>query len=259
MLAKERLLYILERLSTQPSVTIQSLSDELQVSSSTIQRDLNILETEGKVQRERGGAISKNLTDTLTSFKEISVGDKEHIHVTEKQLICRYASENVKDGDCIFVDSGTTPTYLIPTLVQKKIKIVTNSHYFLTKIIKESSRGEIYILGGEYNPKYDMTYGSITIDMLKRFRFDHSFFSASGYDFDLGEIYAVEFDLAAIKRAAMERSNKKHLLIDYSKYAVKGMCSWAKQEEFTTIYTDKFIVNKKKPQNMIVCNGLKNS
>ncbi|MBC7961217.1 MAG: DeoR/GlpR transcriptional regulator [Vallitaleaceae bacterium] len=257
MLAKERLLYILERLSTQPSITIQCLSEELNVSASTIQRDLKILEVEGKIQRERGGAINKDLTETLTSFKEISVSDKEHIHVAEKQLICRYAAENVKDGDCIFVDSGTTPTYLIPAFVQKKIKIVTNSHYFISRITKESFRGEIYILGGEYSPKYDMTYGSITIDTIKRFRFDHSFFSASGLDTDLGEIYAVEFDLAAIKRAVMERSNKQHLLIDHSKYTVKGMCSWAKLEEFTTIYTDEFVSNKKKPRNMIVCNGSK--
>jgi DeoR/GlpR family transcriptional regulator of sugar metabolism len=48
MLAKERLLYVLERLNSQPSVSIKRLSSELGVSVSTIQRDLRILEEQRK-------------------------------------------------------------------------------------------------------------------------------------------------------------------------------------------------------------------
>ena len=49
MLAKERLLYIIKRLQAQPSISVADLCKELQVSKSTIQRDLKILEDEGKI------------------------------------------------------------------------------------------------------------------------------------------------------------------------------------------------------------------
>ncbi|CUH95069.1 hypothetical protein P22_1138 [Propionispora sp. 2/2-37] len=252
MLAKERLLFVLERLNRQPSVSIKKLSDELKVSVSTIQRDLKILEEQGKIQRERGGAINKELTHTLSSITEIPVGEKESINVAEKQLICARAAEVIKNGDCIFIDSGTTPTHLIPFLTGKEIKIVTNSNFLLCKLAKEF-RGEIYVLGGQFQVKYDMNLGPVTLDEIGRFRFDHAFLGASGVDFDHGEIFTVDFDIGAIKTAVMKRSNHKHLLVDDSKYMVKGIATWAEVTDFDTLFVNSFPANKKKPNNMIIC------
>jgi DeoR family fructose operon transcriptional repressor len=252
MLAKERLLYVLERLNSQPSVSIKRLSSELGVSVSTIQRDLRILEEQGRIKRERGGAIKKELTDTLSSITEIPVVEKELIHVSEKQMICARASEVIKNGDCIFIDSGTTPAYLIPFLVGKQLKIVTNSNFLLCKLRKEY-QGEVYVLGGQFNLKYDMNLGPITLDEINRFHFDHAFLGASGIDVDSGEIFTVDFDISAIKTAVMKRSNHKYILADDSKFSIKGICTWSNIEDFDALFVNDFPAKTKKPKNLIVC------
>lgn len=252
MLAKERLLYVIERLNTQPAVSILKLSEDLGVSVSTIQRDLNKLDLQGGIQRERGGAIKIDISDTLSSLTEIPVAQKELINIAAKQLICARAAQVVKDGDCIFIDSGTTPTYLIPFLKEKKIKIVTNSNYLLKKIAKEY-RGEVYVLGGKFNLNHDMSLGPITIEQINKFRFDHVFLGASGLDIDSGEVFTVEFDIGAIKSEVMKRSRYKYLLIDDSKYSVNGLCTWANMDEFDKLFVNDFALKKKKPHNMIIC------
>jgi DeoR family fructose operon transcriptional repressor len=239
-------------LNIQTSVSIQKLSEELGVSISTIQRDLKTLEEHGRIQRERGGAIKKDLSDTLSSLTEIPVVEKDMINVAEKQLICTRASKVVKDGDCIFIDSGTTPTYLMSFLAHKKIKIVTNSNFLLSKLAKEF-QGEVYMLGGHFNFKYDMSLGSIALNEISKFHFDHAFLGASGIDIDSGEIFSAEFDIGAIKTAVMERSNHKYLLLDDSKYFVKGLCTWSNIKEFDILFVNAFNLKKKRPENMIIC------
>ena len=66
MLAKERLAYVVKRLQVQPSISIQELSKEMNVSFSTVQRDLRKLEQNGNIERSRGGAISKQVSEIIS-------------------------------------------------------------------------------------------------------------------------------------------------------------------------------------------------
>lgn len=131
MLTKERFFRILELLDHKSFITIQELMEVLNASKSTVNRDLIELEKQGLIQRERGGAIKKEMPATLSSYRELPVMDKEHIHSAEKDMICAQAAAIVKDGDCVYVDSGTTPSYLIPYIAGKNIKLVTSAfmHY----------------------------------------------------------------------------------------------------------------------------------
>lgn len=56
MLKRERLRNILEIVTDRRFVTVDELARELQVSDMTIRRDLNELNTTGKVMRIHGGA-----------------------------------------------------------------------------------------------------------------------------------------------------------------------------------------------------------
>lgn len=251
MLAKERLLYIIKRLQAQPSISVADLCKELQVSKSTIQRDLKILEDEGKVSRERGGAVQKNLDEIMSDLTEIPVIEKVDIHAEEKKAICREAAKVVKDGDLIFLDSGTTPLYLIPYIQNKKIKIVTNCYLTLARL--QGCDAQIYMLGGLYIPKYEVCSGPSTIEQLKQFRFDHAFIGANGIDLELGEVYSSEFEIGALKKAVMKRSKDSYLLVDDSKFSLAGICTFGYFSEFTHIYVNDFPKNEKRSKNIIIC------
>ena len=94
MLNKERMYKIMTLLNEQGFVSVKELMEKLQVSRSSIMRDLIELENQGLIQREHGGASLKNIeTPTLSSLNEIPVSHKETLNVEQKKLICKEAAK----------------------------------------------------------------------------------------------------------------------------------------------------------------------
>ena len=235
MLSKERLFVIMNLLNEKSFITIKELTGALGVSRSSVMRDLIELEKQGLIQRERGG-----------------VANKETLYVEQKKKICQEAAKKINDGDCVYIDSGTTPVYLLPHIVNKNIKIITTSTYLIRKL-PDSFNGDIYLLGGEFKKEYDMSYGPLTLEMIRQFNFDHAFFSTNGVDIDSGDIYIFEFSIGAVKKEILRRSVRNYLLIDASKFNIKALCTWANTEEFNVIYVDSFPQNKELPDNYFIC------
>ena len=105
MLTEERHSIITDTVNTRKSVTIAELCRILDVSASTVKRDLNILAEAGKITKVRGGAIS---LDESFSAVEKNVEEKSAICTEEKTAIAAYAASLVENGDFIFLDAGTT-------------------------------------------------------------------------------------------------------------------------------------------------------
>lgn len=251
MLSKERLVYIINRLQVRPSISVQELSKEMNVSLSTVQRDLRKLEGENRIERSRGGAISNSYSEILSGITEVAVSDKIHLHQDEKEIIAKNASKLINDGECIFLDSGTTIAHLVPFIMNKNITIVTNSHYVLRKLV--GCKGKIYMLGGVYNAKYDMTLGASTISQMEKLRFDRIFISANGIDLKIKEVYSVESEISIIKQWAMKRSKRKYLLVDDSKFDTRAIHTYAKVTDFDYIFTNAYPAEEKVLKNIVIC------
>ena len=103
MLTEERHSIITDTVNTRKSVTIAELCRILDVSASTVKRDLNILAEAGKITKVRGGAIS---LDESFSAVEKNVEEKSAICTEEKTAIAAYAASLVENGDFIFLDAG---------------------------------------------------------------------------------------------------------------------------------------------------------
>lgn len=180
--------------------------------------------------------------------------DKEHIHSREKDILCRRAAEIVKDGDCVYVDSGTTPSYLIPYIAKKNIKLVTSSIYALRKL-PASFSGELFLIGGKYDMRYDMSVGYLTTEHIRKFHFDHAFFSASGVELDSQEVLAIDFTISEVKSTVMQRSRNSHLLIDDSKLSIRALCTWAMLSDFQDVYINaaESLQELELPEHFILC------
>lgn len=254
MLSKERMVRILNLLEEKQFVTVKELQEQFDVSRSSVMRDLIELENQGLIQRERGGASLKSVSTTLTNFNEMSVVSKENLNMDAKKLICQEASKSIRDGDCIYIDSGTTPVYLLDYIGDKRVKLVTPSIYLIRKL-PSTFKGDVFLLGGEFNRSYDTSFGSLTLEMIRQFHFDHAYFSTNGVNLKNGEVYVFDFNVGANKKAIMERSEVSDLLIDATKYGVKAMCNWSRLEDFHSVYVDTFDEDMDIPENFIVCGG----
>ena len=143
---------------------------------------------------------------------------------------------------------------MLPHIIDKQIKIVTPSTYLIRKL-PNSFKGDIFLLGGVFKKSYDMSYGALTLEMIKQFNFDHAFFSTNGVNLENGEVYIFEFAIGAVKKEIMKRCLNNYLLIDSSKFNIRAICTWANSNEFNSVYVNEFETDIELPGNYIVCNN----
>ena len=105
MLAEKRHEYILQELKRKGSITVNEIKEELGISESTIRRDLNLLDEEGKLVKVFGGAVSAGFE---VSGSEPSVTQKREININGKKLIAKYAAGLIEPDDFVYMDAGTT-------------------------------------------------------------------------------------------------------------------------------------------------------
>ena len=131
MLTEERHSMIIKAVNERASVTIAELSEILNVSASTVKRDLIILANEGKIIKVRGGAMSKN--DSFSSVEK-NVEEKSAICTEEKNSIAGYAAKLIEKGDFVFLDAGTTTEKMIDHLTVRDVTFVTNGFIHAKKL-----------------------------------------------------------------------------------------------------------------------------
>ncbi|MFD1486116.1 DeoR/GlpR family DNA-binding transcription regulator [Lacticaseibacillus baoqingensis] len=250
MIEKERQFYILSRLQSQPTVSIKELCLEMKVSKSTVQRDLEHLEAQGKIKRARGGATRIGFEKTISDLTEGPVSTKIGVNTEAKKVIAKAAAAQIKDGDLVFIDSGTTVLELMPFLSHKSIKIVTYSVILLSYL--GSAASDVYLLGGKYSPKHQICTGPAAINELMAFRFDKAIISANGVDAELGEAYTSEIDVGDLKHRAIERAKQSFLLVDATKFGETGLSTFAHFEDFQQVITDQPIKGSRRYKNIVI-------
>ncbi len=237
MLASERLLYILDRLKEHPAVTIREMSLELNISEATVRRDLDELQRQGKLKRQHGGAVLNSMLHTLSDATDWTINEKTMMHTEEKRKACELASELVRDGDCVYIDGGSTMAFLVPYLKNKRIHIVTPSIRFVRNL--GHSQCTVQVVGGTYEPFFDMNIGSKATQTTGEFRYDLAFFGVAGIDPVSKECYSATIETVVNKQAAMKNSLRNFLIVDASKFEQRGFCYCCSADEFETIFTDR--------------------
>ena len=118
MLTEERYEFILKLLDEKRSVTVAEIKDCLKISESTIRRDLAALDKEGKLVKVFGGAVAPEYS---FNAKELSVEQKIMVHEKEKRAIARYAASLLQPSDFVYIDAGTTTSYMIEYITERDV------------------------------------------------------------------------------------------------------------------------------------------
>ena len=141
---------IVDLLLNHTSLTTEALSEQLKVSKETIRRDLNELQTQGKILRNHGRAkyIHRQNQDS---------GDPFHIrlksHYAHKADIAREALAWIEEGMVIALDASSTCWYLARQLPDINIQVFTNSHPICHELGKRE-RIKLISSGGTLERKY---------------------------------------------------------------------------------------------------------
>jgi len=210
MLTEERYGVILQRLQERGVVRLQELTELLGASESTVRRDLVDLEERKLLKRIHGGAA-------LPGQKSLEPGMEEKTlkNVQEKQVIARLAAKQLNDGECIYLDAGTTTLAMIPYIEARDITVVTNGLSHVEALVAKNIRS--YLLGGMMKMHTKAVIGSIALQNMDNFRFDKCFLGANGVDPKMGYT-TPDPEEALIKRRAHELSGSSYVLADSSKF-----------------------------------------
>lgn len=196
---------------------IKDLAEELNISLSTIRRDIAALEEAGTVITMRGGAVKPVIAEEpapAAVTEEAPVVKKRLIRSAEKDLIAKKAAALVSDGDVIYIDSGTTCSCMFQYLTTKDIIIVTSNYEVLD--FMPMQKAKVIMLGGEISNDLHSINGPLTEKSIADMHFNKAFIGANGYIPDGGVFTHTERE-ARKKVLVKEHSDKNYLLMDTSK------------------------------------------
>ncbi|MFR9098447.1 MAG: DeoR family transcriptional regulator, partial [Anaerostipes hadrus] len=97
MIASERYETILNLIQEHGIVKVKDLAKLMQVTETTIRRDCEELEHQGKLIRVHGGAKGINQNKIVSNRDEKNVRDRTEFSES-KELVCKKAASFVKEG-----------------------------------------------------------------------------------------------------------------------------------------------------------------
>lgn len=232
MKVQKRWKQIEQILSNSGSLSIKELADELHVSQTTIRRDLVKMEENNMIQRLWGGAspLKQELNDTINMQDEYILRFSRNLNIKEK--IAKKAASFIKDGDSIFIDAGSTTSFIIDFIEAEDITIVTNSINNFPKLAKKNIR--TYVPHGFINFGASAIMERDTNEKLNELNFDIAFLGTNGIDDKAGYTTRNEYD-ADIKKTVMNRSDQTFIVADSSKFGIKKFYTFANKNDVILI------------------------
>jgi DeoR family deoxyribose operon repressor len=196
-------------------VSYKELSDLMGVSTMTIRRDLKILASENAVKLIRGGAIYNQPQENSVPYYILQ--NQEEIHIEEKTIIGAKAATLLKPNDTFMIDSGSTAFCLAQALPKDaNYTIICWALNVIQELITKPLC-KLIIGGGVYHREVQMFEGPDGVNTLKNSRASKLFLTAGGFHETLGVTCPFSYE-TEMKRAAIESSLTKILLIDSSKF-----------------------------------------
>ncbi|MCP8615676.1 DeoR/GlpR family DNA-binding transcription regulator [Salirhabdus salicampi] len=234
LLANDRQQEVSKIVNQSGSIRVTQLSRLFGVTEETIRRDLEKLESEGKLKRIHGGAIS--LDDTS---RELPLDDRTTLNIDKKHAIAKKASHFIHDGDIIAVDSSTTCFELIKVIKHKHITLLTNSLLALLEL-RNNDNVTVFCTGGYYHNDHHAFLGHSAENAITDHSIGKLFLSCKALDPKWGISESHE-QQAMMKREFLNVAEEIYLLVDSTKVNYKALVRTSKLDQIHFIITDEAI------------------
>ncbi len=212
---------------------IEELAEYIGVSEVTVRRDLAFLETQGLVERKRGGAFLRSLQRDIPFFARLE--EKK----AEKMAIARKAVTLLKNGQVIFASGGTTVYYTIQAIDESELydlTIVTNSITTAWATINLRKNLTLVHTGGSVRENSFECIGGHTLEVAERIRADVYLLGVDGID--LSGVYFSNFEELVIAKNVVENSSTLVVVADSSKIGVTSPFKVCEVEEVDYLVTN---------------------
>jgi DeoR/GlpR family transcriptional regulator of sugar metabolism len=224
---------MLDVIRQQGFVSIPELRDSLEVSESTIRRDLESLEESGEARRTHGGVF---YTGSVTTVRQFQRGNPSDGAWDKKRAIALEAAKLVNDHDTVLLDGGSTTYELAKQLVGRPLQIVTNS-LPVANLFSASDSVDLVILGGAIHNRTGVTHGPFTDQMLETINVQKAFLSVAGVN-EKG-FYNSNLLLVETERCMMRSADRTIIVADSTKFGRSSLARMLEWNQVDTLVVDE--------------------
>ena len=210
MASEERRSRLLELVRQRGFASLPELSSEMQVSPSTIRRDLDFLEETGSAQRTHGGVFYTGPSPKLQHFDQ-----RQQADLDKKRCIGKGAEGLIEDGDTILLDGGSTTYELARLLVGRPLQVVTNS-LPVANLFTSSDSAELVLVGGYVHTRSGVSLGPYANAMLAELNVRRAVLSVAGIKEN--GYYNSNLLLVETERAMMKSADEVIVVVDSTKF-----------------------------------------
>ncbi len=228
--AEERQRRIAEFVSNRGRAHLAELVDLVNVTESTVRRDLSALERAKQLKRTHGGAIA------VRQMLEPELASREARNVGAKEAIATACMSEIEPGSSLFLDSGSTVLRIAQRLAGYRVNVLTNSIAIAEAVVEMPSVAHT-VLGGQLRRTGGCFVGPLALEAIPQFTVNVAFIGASGIsaegisEADLGE--------SQLKAAIIARARRVVVPIDHSKVGSTDFALIAKLDDVDLVVTDQ--------------------
>jgi DeoR family transcriptional regulator of aga operon len=227
----ERHSIIVDRLANDGHVSVRELAEELNVSTASVRRDLEFLESQRSLVRTHGGAVAHGLIYELPL--RYRAGRREN----EKRRIAAKAASRVPlEGAVVGLTGGTTTTEVARCLVDRnQLTVITNALNIANELVVRPSV-KLVVTGGVARPRSYELCGPLAEATLEGINADIVFVGVDGISGSAGCTTHHEVE-AHTDRTLLSRASRVIVVADSSKVgrvAFAQLCPLEQVDEFIT-------------------------
>jgi len=222
---------IIEQAARHGLATVDDLARQFAVTASTIRRDLAQLSESGRLARTYGGALVPG-----TSL-ESSLSEREGEAYGAKAAIADWAAAQVRDGESVLFDAGSTVALASRRISPELSLAVTTTSIPVITGLQNRDTIDLTALGGRYRKLSQAFVGPLAEAALDRLSFDRLFLGSDGVSAD-GRICEAELEQTRLKELMAARSRHVYVLAHAAKLGHAPFNSWARFAAPWTLVTD---------------------
>ncbi len=208
----ERKTRILRVLRQNSSLSVDELAKKLDISSSTLRRELQVLIESGVVNLHAGKAELITHSETEFPFHVRLLMNKE-----EKKRIAAAALDLIQNGEVIFMAGGTTTLELARLLPgQRRLTVITNVLH-LANLLVDQPNINLVVLGGMVRSYEQTMHGLLTDAGIQQVRADKFFFGVQAISLQHGVTHG-QLQEISTDRALAGAAIETIVLADHSKF-----------------------------------------
>ena len=232
-----RFMAILTALQKSGTVSVEALSNDLQVSHVTVRRDLDSLESQGLLRRTHGGAVSIEPLFYEPFRNDRSFQAQVEKLADEKRRIGRAAAALIQKGDIIALTPGTTTTEVVRGLpLNHDITVVTSTVNVAMELSKRKDL-DVYVTGGHLHGDWFSLVGPTAAQSLSRVMIHVLFVGADGIDAKSG-VSCYDPEEAQLNAAMVKHARKKVAVVDHTKFGIVAGWRICSTDEIDVLVTD---------------------